>query len=215
MRARRTMICWPSHRPWQTACSFACGRPGRIPRIGMGRFAIGAPWQLFSSYLTPCSGEGMAFAGTSLLFAWCGSSQGSVSSRAQTVSSPSGHRKASHVIARNEDMLNAEHVAETLHFLGIAILHVKSKFRPHAASLSSREAASDLAELSPPSISQAIVLVTLPVTFFSCSPPSHSTVTVMPRSSPFSFAYCSVPSSTVPFANACFCATSLSSSSTA
>jgi hypothetical protein len=63
-----------------------------------------------------------------------------------------------------------------------------------------------------PIIAQAIVLVTLPLTF---SPPSHSTVTVIPRSSPFSFAYCSVPSSTVPFVNTCFRATSRSSNSTA
>jgi hypothetical protein len=30
---RRTMIWFPSHRPWVTACSLACGRPGSMPRM--------------------------------------------------------------------------------------------------------------------------------------------------------------------------------------
>jgi hypothetical protein len=30
---RRTMIWFPSHWPWVTACSLACGRPGSMPRM--------------------------------------------------------------------------------------------------------------------------------------------------------------------------------------
>jgi hypothetical protein len=33
VRGCRTMIWFPSHRPWVTACSLACGRPGSMPRM--------------------------------------------------------------------------------------------------------------------------------------------------------------------------------------
>jgi hypothetical protein len=65
---------------------------------------------------------------------------------------------------------------------------------------------------SPP---YAIDLCTRPSTSPCSLWPFHSTVTVMPRSSPFSFAYVNVPSSTVPALKDCFLATSLSRSRTA
>lgn len=33
-KLQRTIICCSSHSPCVTACSFACGRPGRMSRIG-------------------------------------------------------------------------------------------------------------------------------------------------------------------------------------